>query len=55
MSQAARWCGFLATTLIVVLIGFNIVDEPSRQREAQERHRTAAIREGTDSNDDQKY
>lgn len=48
MTRGMKWLGFLATLLIVVMLGINIARESSRQQAARQRHLAAAIEQGTD-------
>lgn len=43
MSQGLRWVGFLATVMLVLLLGVNIMREPARQTDAQAAYREMAI------------
>ncbi len=48
MTQRTRWIGFLATTAIAILLVYAIVNESSRQEQAQAAYRATAITDGID-------
>lgn len=48
MTRDMMWIGFLATVLIVVVLGVAAMREPNRQIAAEEHFREVAVEEGTD-------
>ena len=48
MTREMAWMGFLATVLIVIVMGINVLREPEKQEEAAQEQRIEAVRTGID-------